>query len=344
MNRPFRMAIVGAGRIAHDYAAAIETLDGVRLAAVVDVNPEAAAALAGPTGAGAFGSIAEMLAGSSSEGGGVDGALVSAPPALHPALVAELIEAGVPVLCEKPLCVSSAEAQRLCDLARDRDVVFTMATKFRFVGDVAEARELIRSGRIGEVLLLENAFTGRVDMTQRWNADPAVSGGGVLIDNGTHSVDLVRHFLGPIQSVQAIEHKRMQDVPVEDSVTVFCRTRSGVSCTVDLSWSLNKELPTYLSVYGSEGALRLGWKGGQVKGRGDADWTPFGSGYGKVEAFASQVRDFAGAARGEHHAEVSARDALASVRVIEAAYRSMRSNRWQPVGGEAPAVEAAAAA
>ena len=329
MNRTFRMAIIGAGRIANDYAAAIDSLDGVELSAVVDVNPEAAAALAEPAGADAFSSVVEMVA-----AGSVDGALVSAPPVFHPKLVTELLEAGVPVLCEKPLCITSPEAECLCDLARDRDVVFTMATKFRFVADVAEAKKLIKGGRIGEVLLFENAFTGRVDMTGRWNSDKAVSGGGVLIDNGTHSVDLIRHFLGPIDSVQAIEGKRMQDVPVEDSVTVFCRSRSGVTCTVDLSWSLNKELPTYLSVYGSEGALRLGWKGGQVKGRGDDDWVPFGSGYGKVAAFAAQVQDFVGAARGEHHAEVSMQDALASVRVIEAAYRSIRSNRWQPVNAD----------
>ncbi|BAM04032.1 Gfo/Idh/MocA family protein [Phycisphaera mikurensis] len=335
MSRPFRMAIVGAGRIASDYAAALDGIEDAVLAAVVDVNPDAAAALAGPAGAATFGGVQEMLA-----AGGCDGALVSAPPALHPALVAELLEADVPVLCEKPLCITSAEAQELCDLARDRDVVFTMATKFRFVDDVAEAKRLILDGRIGEVLLFENAFTGRVDMTGRWNADRAVSGGGVLIDNGTHSVDLIRHFLGPIDSVQAIEGKRMQDVDVEDSVTVFCRSRSGAMCTVDLSWSLNKELSTYLSIYGSEGALRLGWKGGRVKGVGDEDWVGFGTGYSKVAAFRNQVRDFIGAARGEHQAEVSMRDALASVRVIEAAYRSIASNRWQPVRTDGPAPEA----
>lgn len=328
----FRMAIVGAGRIAADYATAIAGIDDVQLAAVVDVNADAAAALAAPAGAASFSTVAEMLA-----AGGIDGALVSAPPALHPGLVSALLQANVPVLCEKPLCITSVEAETLCNLARDRDVVFTMATKFRFVDDVAEAKELIRSGRIGEVLLFENAFTGRVDMTGRWNSDKAISGGGVLIDNGTHSVDLIRHFLGPIDSVQAIEGKRMQDVEVEDSVTVFCRSRSGAMCTVDLSWSLNKELATYLSIYGSEGALRLGWKGGEVKGVGDEDWVPFGTGYGKVAAFSNQVRDFVGAARGEHHAEVSMRDALASVRVIEAAYRSIASNRWQPVSGDAAA-------
>ena len=331
MSRPnFRLAIVGAGRIASDYATAVAGLDGVELAAVVDVNPDAAAALAGPAGAAAFDSVAEMLA-----AGGCDGALVSAPPAYHPKLVTELLEANVPVLCEKPLCITSSEAECLCDLARDRDIVFTMATKFRFVDDVAEAKKLIRAGRIGEVLLFENAFTGRVDMTGRWNSDRRISGGGVLIDNGTHSVDLIRHFLGPIDTVQAIEGKRMQAVDVEDSVTVFCRSRSGAMCTVDLSWSLNKELPTYLSVYGSEGVLRLGWKGGQVKGVGDDGWVDFGTGYDKVAAFSNQVTDFVGAARGEHHAEVSTRDALASVRVIEAAYRSIRSNQWQPVSGDA---------
>ncbi len=132
-------------------------------------------------------------------------------------------------------------------------------------------------------------------MTQRWNSDPTISGGGVLIDNGTHSVDIMRYFLGPIAEIQVVEGKRVQDIPVEDTVRVFVRSAAGVMGTIDLSWSINKELPYYLSIYGSAGTLHVGWKESKFRRSGDADWTVFGNGYDKIQAFGSQLDNFVAA-------------------------------------------------
>ena len=134
------------------------------------------------------------------------------------------MEQGVHVLCEKPLAISTEEAIRMADTAERCQVVFSMGSKFRFVADVQKAREIIDSGILGDIILYENTFAGFCDMSKRWNSQPAISGGGVLIDNGTHSVDILRYLLGNITELQVVEGRRIQNLPVEDTALLFART------------------------------------------------------------------------------------------------------------------------
>ena len=134
--------------------------------------------------------------------------IVSTPPNTHPEIAMFFMQKGVNVLCEKPLCLSVAEAKQMIETAEKSNVVFTMATKFRYCEDVVKAKAILASGVLGEIVQFENAFTAKVDMSKRWNSDFEISGGGVLIDNGTHSVDIIRYFLGAITDVLALETSR----------------------------------------------------------------------------------------------------------------------------------------
>jgi predicted dehydrogenase len=213
-----------------------------------------------------------------------------------------------------------------------------MATKFRYVEDVIRAKSIVTSGILGEIVLFENAFTSRVDMSSRWNSNPAISGGGVLIDNGTHSVDLMRYFLGPLSDVQVVEGKRSQGLGVEETVHIFVRSTAGVMGAIDLSWSINKELDSFINIYGSHGTVSVGWKESKYRQSSSRDWVVFGKGYNKVEAFRNQIDNFSRAIAGEESLLVTAEDALASVEVVEAAYAALRENRWTTVNidGYAP--------
>jgi predicted dehydrogenase len=171
-------------------------------------------------------------------------------------------------------------------------------------------------------------------MAGRWNATPSVSGGGVLIDNGTHSVDIVRYFAGPITEVFATEHRRAQDLAVEDSAQMLLRTADGVSGAVDLSWSFDKEEPWYVRILGTHGIVELGWQQSRYRQVTSPDWVVFGRGYSKLDAMGAQVRNFVAAVRGEEPLLITSSDAIASVEVVDAAYRSMSERRWVAVGGE----------
>jgi predicted dehydrogenase len=256
-------------------------------------------------------------------------AVICTPPATHAPIAATLLAAGVDVLCEKPLALDAGEAAAMLGAAARGRALLMMASKFRYVEDVIKAKSMIEGGLLGEVVLFENVFCGRVDMRSRWNAQRAIAGGGVLADNGTHSVDIARYLLGPIVAVQAQAGRSVQGLEVEDSALLQFRTAAGAMGSVQLSWSIAKQ-GDYLAVHGTEGALSVGWQASRYQ-QGDKPWVAFGDGYQKVAAMRGQMRNFLDARAGRVRPIITAADALESVRVIEAGYRSLGVDKWVAV-------------
>ncbi len=320
-----KFGLVGAGGIAQAYAQAFNESKCCELVAIADVRPEAAAALAEIVGGKAYGDYKELAHLD------VDAMIVATPPSTHPEIACFFMERGKAVLCEKPLTTNVADAEKMIAAAEKNNVIFTMASKFRYCEDVVKAKGILASGVLGDVLQFENAFTARVDMSKRWNSDEAVSGGGVLIDNGTHSVDIIRYFLGGVESVLVVDAGGTQGLKVDENVKMFAKTKGNVTASVDLTWGINKELPYFISIYGTNGTLHIGWRESKYKLNSNPDWTVIGKGYDKVASFKGKIENFADALRGKEELYIKPADALASVQVIEAAYRSMRQNLWQPV-------------
>ena len=320
---PFKFGLVGVGAISQAYVQAMSGSESASISAVADVRTEPAKALAEQLECRSYDDHRKML-----EEEKLDAVLVCTPPSTHREIALAAIDRGHHVLCEKPLSLDSASAEEMTQAAERAGVMLTMSSKFRYVEDVVRAKSIVASGILGELILFANAFTSRVDMSRRWNSVPQTSGGGVLIDNGTHSVDILRYFLGPLAQVHAVEGRRVQQLPVEDTVQLFIRSSGGVMGSIDLSWSLNKEAESFIEIYGSNGTIRVGWKQSQYRQSGNSDWVVFGKGYDKIRAFNRLVEDFCRAARGGESALISAEDALASVNVVEAAYESLRQNNW----------------
>lgn len=321
-----RIALVGAGGIAQAYSQSFKQCEKAELVAVADVREEAAQTVADMHGCVAVTDHEKLL-----DNVAFDAVLICTPPSTHPDICKYFLEKGIHVLCEKPLAVDSESARSIIDCAERNDAKFTMASKFRYVEDVIKAKALITSGILGELILFENTFAGHVDMSSRWNSDPLISGGGVMIDNGTHSVDIARYLLGPLDEIQAVEGKRVQDLSVEDTARIFARSQSGVMASIDLSWSLNKQQPYYISIYGAEGTILVGWRESKYRRNSDQDWLEFGTGYDKFKAFTAQLDNFAGAIQGDEVLLIKPEDALASVEVIEVAYEAMWRNTWMPI-------------
>jgi predicted dehydrogenase len=326
IDKKLRFGIVGAGAIAQVYAEVFKNLEDARLIAVADVRAETAQALSEGIGCQSYNSYQAMAKKEK-----LDAVIICTPPVTHPEICLHFLERKVHVLCEKPLSIDVKSARLMVAAAKNLDLKLTMASKFRYVEDVIRAKSIVASGILGEIVLFENSFTSRIDMSSRWNADINISGGGVLIDNGTHSVDLMRYFLGPLAEVQVVEGKRLQGLAVEDTVRIFVRSTSDIMGSIDLSWTINKELDSYIHIYGSHGTVFVGWKESKYRQSSSRDWIVFGKGYDKLQAFRSQIKNFCMAIVGEQPLLIDAEDALASVEVIEATYAALRQNQWVAV-------------
>jgi predicted dehydrogenase len=330
-HKPTRFALVGVGRIGTSHLEALSQVESASLEAVVDPRRAAAEAVAEQKGVRWFEEYAspELL-------DMVDAVIICTPPNLHYEIARHFLNSGKHVLCEKPLTIASRHAEELVSLADAGNLALMMASKYRYDDDIVKAKAILEAGILGRVVLYENTFCAKAMMKDRWNASREIAGGGVLIDNGTHAVDIARYLLGPIQEVQAQNGISAQALEVEDTARLQFRTRAGVIGMIDLSWSINKEVDNFISVFGSEGTLLIGWKGASYKQDGNSRWVRFGEGYDKIGALRKQLENFVGTLSGTARPLITPEDALASVKAIETAYASTRQNNWLPVGTPGP--------
>jgi predicted dehydrogenase len=322
-GKHLRFGIVGAGRIAEAYSAAFLTAKNAALTAIADVQPGAATAMAEKAGCNSFHNHRDLL-----HSGLIDAVIIATPPATHESICVDFLENHIPVLCEKPVSLSGESARLIRRKSREHKTAFTMASKFRYAEDVVRARNIVASEILGEIILFENTFMSYVNMLSRWNSNAEISGGGVLIDNGTHSIDIMRYFLGPLASIHVVAGIKLQKLSVEDTVHATIRAHSGATGRIDLSWSINKQCDDYIAIYGSKGTLRVGWKGSFYRQDGSSEWVQFGHGYSKVQAFRAQLENFSAAVQGIEPLVIDANDAVASVDVIQSGYQAMAQHSW----------------
>lgn len=326
-GKPLRVAVIGCGRCAQDHLQAYQKLGQAEIVGVADIVERQARSVAEQFGCACYTDYRRLL-----DDVKPDAVSVCTPPSSHAEVTLDALSRGVHVLCEKPFAITLGDAKKMVEAAESTGLVLMMASKFRFVEDVIKARGIVESGILGRIILFENVFCSRVDMRERWNCRKAMSGGGVLIDNGPHSVDLARYLLGPISLVQAQHGVQVQPIEVEDTSRVFFQTARGVMGTIDLSWSIHKDTETYVNIFGTEGTLSLGWRQSKYRQSEKLNWVVFGSGYDKQRAFLRQQQHFLECVAGRSLPIITSIDGLESVSVIEAAYRSSAVNKWIELG------------
>lgn len=322
-EKKVNISVIGCGRIAETHLDAISKVKRANISIIHDVDESRAKSVADKFRCSYTTSLGDVMKSTD-----VDAIIICAPPLYHAQIMIKALRNGKHVLCEKPFTTHLEDAIEVEKEARMSNLIVMMASKFRFVDDVIEAKELISSRAIGDVIMAEIVFCSIVDMTNRWNSLKRISGGGVLIDNGSHAVDVIRCLIGPIDSVYAQIGKQAQKIKVEDTARLHFETKDGVIGMVDLSWSLFKHTDHYINIYGTQGTISVGWKSSEYWRSKDGTCKTFGTGYNKLNAFVKQLEHYIDCIQGKTRPQLDEYDAMESVRVIESAYTSIRERRW----------------
>jgi predicted dehydrogenase len=226
------VGIVGCGLIGGKRADALAGT-GDRLVAAFDLVPERARALAGKHKAEPCARLEELVAKS-------DVVVVAASNDQLTPLAMVAVRAGKHVVVEKPAARSARELEPLAVLAREKGVVVKVGYNHRFHPAAQKARAILDAGGCGDIMFLRGRYGhgGRVGYEKEWRADPEKSGGGELIDQGVHLIDLARWFLGAeLVDVQGRVETYFWDMPVDDNafltLATACRqvAHLQVSCT-----------------------------------------------------------------------------------------------------------------
>jgi len=257
----------------------------------------------------------------------IDAASVCSPPACHAANCLPLIEAGVSVLCEKPLEVKLAAAEALAAVVRRKRALFMVGYVHRFFGPVVELTKLVREGRLGRPILFRNIYAQHGDMRGNSNVDPKLVGGGSLAGNGSHSIDLCRLLVGEPTHAQAMGAAVAQDIAVEDVAIMQLSMDNKAFAEIASSYSLH--FGAYdIEWHGTAGAAFISYKTppgnilryhlvGEKEPR-VIDCSTYS------DLFTCELTHFLECVRTGATPSVTVEDGLKAARVLDAAYRSMR--------------------
>jgi predicted dehydrogenase len=189
--------------------------------------------------------------------------LISAVHKALPEITLAAVEAGKHVLVEKPAARRAAELDDVLAVAERNRVCVRVGFNHRYHPALLQAKQLVREDAVGDLMFLRARYGhgGRVGYEREWRADPDLSGGGELLDQGVHLIDLARLFLGDFTSVDGFAHTYFWDMPVDDNGFLLLRTAAHQTAFLHASCTEWKNLFS-LEIYGRRGKLEVNGLGG----------------------------------------------------------------------------------
>lgn len=327
-QNPLRFAIIGCGLIGRKRAAALDKIPGVMLRVTCDLDATRAADLAKTVpGCRAATDYREALADKA-----VDAVIVSTLNASLAPIALEAARAGRHVLVEKPGALHAAQLREVAAAAAQTGAKVRLGYNHRYHPALQKARELVDSGALGPLMFLRGRYGhgGRKGYDREWRADPKLSGGGELIDQGVHLIDLAQWFLGDLPTIAGHAATYFWDMKVDDNAFLSLRTAAGQTAWLHVSCTEWKNLFS-LEIYGRAGKIAIDGLGGSygverlayyrmLPAMGPPETTHFEYPAGD-NSWALEVSEFIADLRASRTPSPGLREGIRTLEIVESVYK-----------------------
>lgn len=327
-----QMIRVGIASFAHlhamSYAHAVNQLEGATLTGIWDEDPERGQKYAAQFNTTFYSDLDSLL-------DAIDTVIVASANVDHKPLVLAAAAKKVPVLCEKPLATTPADAREMIEACAKAGLQLGTAFPVRYSDAVRKLRDAVQSGALGQTLMIRG--TNRGTYPGGWFGQREKSGGGAVMDHTVHVADIVGWIWEcDFAEVYAEAATRFHDTEVDDCGMLLATLANGVTLSLDPSWSRpNQSFPTWgdvtLEVTGTDGVASIDvfnqnnelFNNQTVR----AQWQNWGDNLDYL-----MIKDWVEAIRDGKPAPISGEDGLRAVLLVEAAYRSVESHQPEKVG------------
>ena len=333
MSKTFGVGIVGGGTIGKVHAAQLAGVEGAELVAVVEPHEEAGRRLAGSYGVGWHPYLEGLLARDD-----VDVVVLCTPSGIHPDGAVAAARAGKHVISEKPMAITLDGVDRMIGACRKAGVTLSVIFQYRFNRDALRMKRALDAGLFGRPVLC-NALVhwhraqAYYDEKSGWRGTWELDGGGALMNQSVHAVDLLQWLLGPLESLCAYTATLTHHIETEDLATAALRFESGAMGVVQGTTCTDRDYPLKVELRGTEGSATFegtrltGWypnRGEEILSEKELALFPKSVDEPLGPAHGRQLREIFEALREGREPPIPGEEARKAVEIILGIYRAAR--------------------
>jgi UDP-N-acetyl-2-amino-2-deoxyglucuronate dehydrogenase len=250
------VGLIGGGNISETHARAARAVPGVNIAAIYGTNPEKIDRLCREHGGKPYGDFDAFLAHRP-----IDLVMIGSPSGLHATQGIAAAQRGLHVLTEKPIDVTTQRADALIEAAKQSKVKLGVIFQDRMKPDIRKLKQWVDHGVLGKPLLIDARVKwyrpAEYYADSKWRGNLALDGGGALMNQGVHTVDLLLWLLGDVVRVQARTATALHTIEAEDTAVAILEFAGGALCTLLATTAAYPGYPRRVEITGSHGTVIL---------------------------------------------------------------------------------------